>query len=49
MLYVCVRGVMVVFSWCLYCDACRCRCLCMGRMSVWHAYVVCLCLVCIMW
>ena len=32
MLYVCVRDVMDVF--CLYCDACSCRCLCMGIMSV---------------
>ena len=30
MLYVCVRDVV----FCLYCDACCCRCSCMGSMSV---------------
>ena len=35
---------------CLYCDTWSCRCSCMGSMSVFrHAYVVCLCLVCILW
>ena len=36
-MYVCVRGVMdVVFFYvfCLYCDAWSCRCSCMGSMSV---------------
>ena len=48
MLYVCVRGVMdVVF--CLYCDEWSGRCSCMGIMSIRHADVVCLCLVCIVW
>ena len=32
---------------CLYCDACMC--LCMGSMSVSHAYVVCVRLVGILW
>ena len=34
---------------CLYCDVGRCRCSCMGSMSVRHADVVCLCLACILW
>ena len=34
MLYVCVRGVMDVVFFCLYCDAWSCRCSCMGSMSV---------------
>ena len=34
MLYVCVRGVMDVAFFCLYCDAWSCRCSCMGSMSV---------------
>ena len=34
---------------CLYCEAWSGRCSCMGRMSVRHADVVCLCLVCILW
>ena len=35
---------------CLYCDMWSCGCSCMGSMSVFHhAYVVCLCLVCILW
>ena len=33
MLYVCVRGVMDVVFFCLYCDAWSCRCSCMGNMS----------------
>ena len=33
MLYVCVRGVMDVWMFCLYCDAWSCRCSCMGSMS----------------
>ena len=34
MLYVCVRGVMNVVFFCLYCDALSCMCSCMGSMSV---------------
>ena len=34
MLYVCVRGVMVVVFFCLYCDVWSCRCSCMGSMNV---------------
>ena len=34
LLYVCVRGVMDVIFFCLYCHAWSCRCLCMGSMSV---------------
>ena len=34
MLYVCVRGVMDVVIFCLYCDAWSYRCSCMGSMSV---------------
>ena len=34
MLYVCVRGVMDVVFFCLYCDAWSCRCSCMESMSV---------------
>ena len=34
MLYVCVRGVMDVVFFCLYCDTWSCRCSCMGSMSV---------------
>ena len=32
MLYVCVRGVMDVVFFCLYCEAWSCRCSCMGSM-----------------
>ena len=46
MLYVCVRSVVDVF--CLYYDACSCRCSCMGSMSVSSCRFVCLCLVCIL-
>ena len=34
MLYVCVRGVMDVSLFCLYCEAWSCRCSCMGSVSV---------------
>ena len=30
----CVRGVMDVVFFCLYCEACSCRCSCMGSVSV---------------
>ena len=49
MLYVCARDVMdVVFNVCIV-RAWSCRCSCMGSVSVRHAYVICLCLVCILW
>ena len=49
MLYVCVRGVMdVVFSVCIVtCGAVGARVL--EELLFRHAYVVCLCLVCILW
>ena len=34
MFYACVRGVMDVVFFCLYCDAWSCRCSCMESMSV---------------
>ena len=34
MLYVCVRGVMDVVFFGVYCDAWSCRCSCMGSMNV---------------
>ena len=52
MLYVCVRRVMDVVFFCLYCDAWSCRCSCMGIISVSSMqmlYVCVLCLVCILW
>ena len=34
MLYACVRGVMDIVFFCLYCDAWSSRCSCMGSMSI---------------
>ena len=42
-------GVLWMLCFCLYSDACSCRCSCKGSMSVCHADVVCLCIVCILW
>ena len=41
MLYICVRGVMDVVFFGLYCDAWSCRCSCMGSMSVLSCRYVC--------
>ena len=43
------RGCDGCCVFCLYCEAWSCRCSCMGSVSVCHADVVCLCLVCILW
>ena len=44
MLYVCVRGVMNVVFFCLYCDAWSCRCACIRSMSV----LSCKCCMCVL-
>ena len=46
MLYVCVRGVMdVVFFW-LYCDAWSCMCSCMGKYECFVMQMLYVCVLC---
>ena len=42
------KGCDGCYVFCLYCEAWSCRCSCMASVFR-HAYVVCLCLVCILW
>ena len=46
MVCVCVKGVMDVVFFCLYCDAWSCRCSCMGSMSV-SSYRCCVFVSCV--